>query len=128
MGFEPMNSPSSHTCERRKCHLSLGSLAKWHLLCIEGDTTFDKNLVCLFLLCGGGGGVGWGDENNIGKGSSTFGKFHILINPKNNRLASIMGWKHMISIMPEAYDQCKLCSFRISTQHDTHTKFSLSYN
>ena len=76
-----------------------------------------------FSFCWGGGGVLlWGDENNIGNWSSTFGKFHILINPKNNRLASIVRWKHMISIMPEAYDQCKLCSFRISTQHNTHTQ------
>ena len=66
MGFEPMNSPSSHTCERRKCHLSLGSLAKWHLLYIEGYTTSDKNLVCLFSGGGGGWGLLWGDENNIG--------------------------------------------------------------
>ena len=37
VAFESMSSPSTHTCERRKCHLSQGSLAVWVWVMIEAS-------------------------------------------------------------------------------------------
>ena len=64
---------------------SIWAMAHWQnviYLILEVNTTFNKNLVCLL-------GGKKRDANNIGNWSSTFGKFHILVNLKYKRFSSI---------------------------------------